>query len=210
MSWGMVAVAAATVVGAVINSNSNKESSKAQQASQREAMSVEERMFQDSLELQQPYREAGYGALEGLQGMLDPEARGEMLTGYYESDEYAALSDQASSDILRTQGATGGLRSGASEAAIGQIAPQLGQQFMAGQQNRLTGIANMGMGAASQGAAGAQALGSSLGMRLGNIGQIQGQAAINQGNIYGQAAGTLGGMASSYFNNRGQGGGGNV
>lgn len=210
MSWGYVAVAAATVVGGYLGSEGAKKGGESVARAQRDAMSVEERMFQDSLSLQEPYREAGYGAIEGLQGMLDPTVRADALQDYYAGPEYQALSGQASKDIMRARAPTGGLRSGGTKAALAGIAPQLGQKFLSGQQDQMTNLANLGMGAAAQGASGAQQLGGSLGMRLGNIGVAQGQTAQNQANIYGQTIGTLGGLGFDYLSNRGQGGGGNV
>jgi hypothetical protein len=196
----MVAVAGATLGGAYIGSKGAKSAADAGVAGQRDAMDAQERMFQESLSLQKPYREAGYGAIEGLQGMLDPAVRAESLNDYYQGPEYQALSDQASENILRAKSVTGGLRSGGTQAALAGIAPQLGMQHLASRQDQMTNIANMGMGAAAQGASGAQQLGTNLGINAANIGGIYGQQAQDQANIYSGALGTLGGLGMDYFN----------
>lgn len=79
--------------------------------------------------------------------------------------------------------ATGGI----SELVLNDIkAPQLGQNYLTSQYNNLTGLANMGLGAASQGAAGYQQLGQNQAYGLNQIGmgraqqQVAGQTAQNQ------------------------------
>lgn len=200
MSWGMVAAAGATVVSGVMGSKASKDAARQQQAGAREGIESEERMFERSLELQQPYREAGYGALEGLQRLTDPTGRAELLSDYYAGPEYQALSGQVEEQQLRNAAATGGVRGGANQAALASIAPQLGQQYMTGLNQQYTGLANMGMGAASQGAGQAMQLG-------GNISNLQQQAAqagaanqLAQANIWGNVASDFAGLGYNYAN----------
>lgn len=204
MPWG---VAAAAVVGAGASMYSanqaeiaGREAQNQQEAMQQEAMDREYQMFQESLALQEPYREAGYQALAGLQALTDPTMRAEQLANYYASPEYQQMAQQAQQSTLSSQSATGRLRGGSSYAELEKIAPTLGQNYLTSQYNQLTGLANLGMGAASQGAAGYQSLGANQAQILGDIGQgraqqtVAGQQAMNQGlqsaaNILGSAAG---------------------
>ena len=94
MSWGMVAVAGATLVGGVMSSNAAGDAASQQQAGAQAGIASEERMFDKSLELQQPYREAGYGALEGLQQLTDPSGRAQLLSDYYAGPEYQAFDQE--------------------------------------------------------------------------------------------------------------------
>lgn len=121
-----------------------------------------------------------------------------MLSDYYNSDEFAMMEDQAQQSVLRSAAATGNLRGGAGVQAVGNIAPQLGMNFLNNQQNQFTGLANMGMGAASQGANSAMNLGSSMANAYNNIGNAQAQKHLAQGNIWGNFAGQLGGMGADY------------
>jgi hypothetical protein len=200
MTWGYVAVGAATVIGSAIGSKGAKDAAKQQQRGVQQGIASEERMFEKSLALQEPYREAGYDALGGLQQLVDPAGRTELLNQYYQGPEYAALSGQVEEQQLRNAAATGGLRGGGNQAALATIAPQLGQQYLSGLNQQYTGLANMGMGAASQGSGQAMQLG-------GNISALQQQAAqagasnsLAQANIWGNMASDLGGMANNYFN----------
>ena len=200
MAWGFVAVAGASLIGGAMGSSASKDASRQQQAGTLAGIESQERMFDKSLSLQQPYREAGYGALESLQQQADPAGRAELLNQYYQGGEYQALSGQVEEQQLRNAAATGGLRGGGNQAALATIAPQLGQQYLSGLNQRQTGIANMGMGAAAQGAGQAMQLG-------GNISALQQQAAmagannsINQANIWGNVASDFGAMGFDYFN----------
>lgn len=210
MSWGLAAVAGASLVSGVIGSNASKDAAAQQRAGVDAGIASQERMFDKSLELQEPYREAGYEALTGLRQLVDPQGRAEMLQGYYTSPEYSQMSSQVEEQQLRNAAATGGLRGGGNQAALATIAPQLGQQYLSSQYNGLTGLANMGMGAASQG--------SAQGMQLGgNISALQQQAAqagaansIAQANIWGNTVGDLAGAFGRYMDQpsggKGQGG----
>lgn len=190
MPWG-VAAAAVAVGGSMYSANqaeiAGRESQKAQEEMQEEALDVQLQMQERAIEMQQPYYDAGYGALTGLQNLSTPEGRARALTDYYGGKEYDAMAKQAEASTLRNQSAAGKLRGGSTYGALETIAPQLGQNYLTNQYNQLTGLANMGMGAASQGASGYQQLGvnQSNVMRDIGIGRanqiVAGQSAQNQG-----------------------------
>jgi len=199
MTWGLVAMAGATIVGGVMSSKGSKSAAKTQQQGTQAGIRSQERMFDRSLELQQPYREAGYGALEGLQGLTDQDYRAEKLQGYYAGPEYAQMAQQVESQQMRNAAVTGGVRGGANQAALASIAPQLGQQYLSGLNQKYTGLANMGMGAASQGSGQAMQLGSNISGLQQQSAQAGAQNQLAQANIRGNTLGTVGGMASNYF-----------
>lgn len=191
---GGLALGAGMLGSAFMQSEASKKASAIQQASAQAGIQSQEAMFDKSLEIQEPYREAGYGALEELQGLSDPRQRSRMLQDYYSGDEYGALSAQVEEQQLRNAAATGGLRGGQNQAALASIAPQLGQQYLSGLQNQYTGLANMGMGAASQGAQGAQTFGAQQSALQQQSGQAAAQNALTQGGIWGNTAQGLGGL----------------
>lgn len=196
MSWW---IAGSVVVSGVASAIGSSKAAKSQKKSAQAGMSSEERMFDRSLRLQEPYREAGYDALEGLQGLADPTQRAGMLEDYYDSGEYQQLSGQVEEQQLRNAAATGGIRGGANQAALATIAPQLGQQYLSGLNQQYTGLANMGMGAASQGSAQATQLGGSLSALQQQAGQASASNALAQGNIFGNVAGDIGAIGYDYF-----------
>lgn len=190
MPWG-VAAAAVAVGGSMYSANqaeiAGREAQKSQEEMQREGLDTQLQMQERAIEMQQPYYDAGYNALAGLQNLSTPEGRAQSLTDYYGSNEYKSMAQQAEASTLRNQSAAGRLRGGSTYGALETIAPQLGQNHLTNQYNQLTGLANMGMGAASQGASGYQQLGASQAQQLGAIGAgranqiVAGQSAQNQG-----------------------------
>ncbi len=140
-----------------------------------------------------PYQQAGQQALPTLTGFINqPQQNFSFDYGaYFNSPEYAALSQQTEQSALRNASATGGLRGGDAKVALASIAPQLAQQarqnamseFSLNQganlnrYNMLQGLAGLGTGATSQ---------------LGNAAQNFGQAAGNNQLLIGDA------MANKY------------
>ncbi len=201
MTWGMTAVAGASLISGKLSSDASKDAVRSQEASALAGIESEEKMFDKQLEIMAPYRESGYQAIEGLQGLVDPTQRASMLGEYYKGPEFKAMSDYANRNIMSNASATGGLRGGNTKVDLAQVSPMLGMNYLDSLQNQYTGLANMGMGAASQGAQGAQYLGSKTSNLLGQQGQAQAANQLAQANIWGNTVGTLGGIAGDYFNN---------
>lgn len=200
MPWGYAAAAVGTIVGASMSSGAVDDAAALEAEGTQAGIESQERMFREQLALQEPYREAGYSALTGLQDLTSASGRASALSDYYGSDEFGAMSAQQEEQTLRNSAVTGGMRSGNNQVALASIAPQLGQQYLSNKYNQLTGLANMGQGAASQGVQGAQFLGAQTSNLLQQQGQSQAQGSLAQANIWGNALGTLGGIGMNYFN----------
>jgi hypothetical protein len=88
------------------------------------------------------------GAMTGLQG---PEAQAAAIAALQQGPEFAALMGAGERSILSNAAATGGLRGGNVQAALGQFAPMLLSSLINDQFGRLGGISGMGMqGAGAQ------------------------------------------------------------
>ena len=205
MPWAV----AAAVAGSVITSKSQKKASKQQAKSedkaieqQNLAMKSQEKMFERGLEETQAFRDAGKSQLAGYQDLLTSDGRAKFLGDYYSSPEYAAMSDQASRNTLRSQSAQGGLRGGSTYQQLESIAPQLGQQAIGNQMQNMMGLINVGQGMSGQASNQANMLGQSLAQGYGNIGQgYQNQGAIQAGNTLAQGqnySNLLGSLAGIY------------
>ncbi len=181
------------IAGGAMQAGAARDAAGSQSAAAMAGIQNEREMFERSLELQEPYREAGYGALSGLQGLLDPKQRSQALNSFYRSPEYMDMSRQAEKATLRNEAAQGGLRSGSSYANLQNIAPQLGQNFLSDRYNQLTGLANMGMGASSAGAQNAMQSGMNQSNLLGQLGSAQAGQSIAQGNSWASTLQGLGG-----------------
>ena len=72
MSWGMVAVAAATVIGSAVNYKSNKDAQKSQQkASDKATAQIEESTGSARDDINRLFPQAQQTAQQGFQGALD-------------------------------------------------------------------------------------------------------------------------------------------
>lgn len=190
MPWAAAAAVASSAIGYM---GANK-AAKGQQRAEAKALEAQERMYQQQREDFKPYMQAGYGALEGLQQLTDPTQRSQMLTEYYKSPEYAAMSDMSATEQSRLGAVTGGLRSGSTYQNLEAIRPQLGQSYLTNQYNQLTGLANLGMGATSQGAQAAGQFGNQSALAQRNMGQIYAQEQLAKSNAIGDALSAIGGV----------------
>lgn len=167
------AAAAVAVGSSLISASASSKAADQQTKAAREGMAQEERMFERGLEETAPFREAGIGQLESYQQLLTPQGRGEALSAYYGGEEFKGFEQQAEQSILRNQAATGGLRSGGTQAALAGIAPQLGQNYLNQQAQNQLALINVGQGLAGQASQQANVLGGSQAAALGNIGSYQ-------------------------------------
>ena len=169
MPWA----AAAAVVGAGITAYSADKAAD-QQADQAQAgIDVQQYMFDKGLEETAPFREAGISQLGAYQQLLTEQGRAEALSGYYGGEEYAGLEQQAEQSILRNQAATGGMRSGGTQAALAGIAPQLGQNYLNQQSQNQLALINVGQGLSGQAAQQSIALGGQQSALLQDVGAYQ-------------------------------------
>lgn len=116
---------------------------------------------------------------------------------------FQALARQGEEAILQNASATGGLRGGNTQGALARFRPQLLNQFIDQQYGRLAGITSLGQqSAAGVGAAGIQT-GQSISDVLGNRGLASAAGAGAQGQIFGNLAGSLGGILAGSIGGRG-------
>ena len=131
------------------------------------------------------------------------EGQNQALQGYYGSDQYKGMSDQARYQALNAAEATGGLGSTATMNQLAAIAPTLGQSWLGDQMNSAQNLANIGLGAL-QGQANA---GQNYANNMGSLYQQQAALAAANANrpsgfqqaISGGASGAMlgGGIASA-------------
>lgn len=197
MPWGIAA--AAVSAGSAIYS-ANKQSSAAKKAANAQTESSEagiqeqRRQFDAVQALMAPFVNAGTGALAGQQDILGTNgmaAQQAAISGIQNSAQYQALSQSGQDAILANASATGGLRGGNVQAALGQFQPALLAQLIDQQYSRLGGLTSLGQNAAAGvGNAGMQT-GNNITTLLGQQGQAQAGAALAQGRAYSQMANGL-------------------
>lgn len=164
-----------------------------------------------------PYQQAGLDALSGqraLIGLDGQDAQGQAISGLANSPEMAAYIQQGENSLLQNASATGGLRGGNTQAALGQYRPGLLAGMINQQYDRLGGLAGLGAnttGMVFQTGASAAAGQANAGMAVaGNIGNALSQYSRSAGDTMnaltagGNAA--MGDMSSAYnqyYNNQG-------
>lgn len=191
MSGIATAIVGSAVVSGVVASKSAKKAANAQTAAAE--MGVEEQRYQfDALQkLLKPYAAAGNGALGAQQDLLGLNGIGKQrgaISGIENGAQFQALLQQGEDAILQNASATGGLRGGDVQSALGQFRPQLLSALIDQQYSRLGGITSIGQNAAAMtGNAGMQA-GNSIAGLMQQSGAAQAGAALAQGNAIGSIA----------------------
>lgn len=156
---------------------------------------------------------ASFEAQQALAGLLGPEAQRAAIAGIESSPEFQALARQGEEAILQRAAATGGLRGGNVQAALAQFRPQMLQQQIAQQYERLGGLtgtagtvaqnllsrgvgattrlAELGQASAAREAAAASQLGADVAGLLGSGAQARAQGILSQGAVPRQAFGDV-------------------
>lgn len=206
-----LALAGASLVGGLYSSRQQgKAAGRAADAqSQAAQMGIDEqrRQFDAIQALLQPYVDAGAPALQGQQDLLGLNgggAQGSAIAGIENSPQFAALMQQGENAILQNASATGGLRGGNTQAALGQYRPAVLAQLIEQQYGRLGGMVNLGQNSA----AGVGNAGMQTGTNVANLLQQQGAAQaggyLAQGRAQAGYANALTGAIGQYFGGGGK------
>ena len=195
MTWGLVAVAAATVGSAVITKSAADKAARGQEQAAQTASDVQERMFQKQIELQEPWRKAGMNALAqiggGFTGKVD-------LT---QDPGYAFRMSEGQKALERTAAARGGLLSGGAMREAQRYGQGLASQEYEKAYNRaltqyntLASLAGVGQTTAGQMAGEA----GTYGTNLANLqyGAGTGAAQTRASGYMGAANALMGGLGS--------------
>lgn len=203
MTWGLTAVAGATLVGGYMSSRSASKAAGAAADAQSRAADAQiaesQRQFDQIRALLQPYADAGYRGLTGQQDLLGvngAEAQQKAISALESSPMMQALTQQGETAILQNASATGGLRGGNVQAALAQFRPQLLSQLIQQQYSNLGGLVSVGQNAAAGvGNAGQNSSNQIIGA-LGQQGASQAGAALAQGQAQAGMWNNIAGTAS--------------
>jgi hypothetical protein len=209
MTWGMTAVAAATVASGYTSSKAAKSAAGTQAAAADRAMELEREMFDIGREDLAPYREAGYTALQdiaGLRPMLTAQFGPDQMAQYLDpSMEFRRrLGEQTTARALNVGGGaiSGNTLRGLEEFGQNLASTEFGNAFNRFQNERtniyntLANIAGMGQNAVNTGVGAGQTF---AGQQTGLLtGQAAAQAAgqVGAANAFG---GAVQGLGNQYF-----------
>jgi hypothetical protein len=171
-----VVVAGSQLIGGAIQSRSAGRAADAQSEAAQRGIEEQRRQFDAVRELLKPYVDVGLPALEQQQALIGlggPEAQRQAISALESSELFQARARQGEEAILQNASATGGLRGGNIQAALGQFRPAMLQAEIDRQYGRLAGLTTLGQ----QSAAGVGTAGIQTGARIsgleGDIGSAQ-------------------------------------
>lgn len=201
MTWGLVAVAGASVVGGYMTSRSASRAAKSAANAQSDAAGAQiaesQRQFDSIQELLKPYTSAGTGALIGQQNLLGlngADVQQQAIAGIAGGPQMRAMTQQGENAILQNASATGGLRGGNTQGALAQFRPQLLNQLIQQQYSNLGGLVSVGQNAAAGVGNAGQNSSNQIINALGQQGAAQAGSALAQGqanaNMWGGIANT--------------------
>ena len=185
---GMI-VAGSQLVGSSMQASAAGDAAAAQGAKSQAGIEEQRRQLDEMRKLLQPYTEAGIPALEQQQtllGLKGPEAEQAAIARLTGGETFKALAAQGENALLQQASATGGLRGGNLQAALGQFRPQLLSNLIEQQYGRLGGMTNLGQAsAAGVGAAGMET-GTNIANLLGQQGAAEAGGILGEAKAYGQ------------------------
>ncbi len=203
MTWGLVAVAGATVVGGYMASSSASDaaSSAAQAQGQASDKSIAEsqRQFNAIQELLKPYNTAGTQGLSGQQALLGlsgADAQKQAIAGIAGGPQMEAMTAQGENALRQNASATGGLRGGNLQGALAQFRPQLLNQLIQQQYGNLGGLTSIGQNAAAGVGNAGQNSSNQIINALQQQGAAQAGSALAQGQAQSSMWNNIGGTAS--------------
>jgi len=196
MTW----VATAIVGSALIGAYSSNEAAGTQAAAAQQGIDAQERMFNKQVELQEPFRKAGEGALNKLIPMASNYTPFGM--SQFQADPgYAFRLSEGMKALDRTAAARGGLLSGATLKGAQRYGQDLGSQEYQNAFNRyqiernaqlnpLQSLAGVGQTATNTLTGAAGQMGQNLATGYGNIGQARASGYVGGTNALTSALGT--------------------
>lgn len=181
-----LAVGVGGIASSLIGANAAGNAAGAQEDAAKAGIAEQDKQFEALKALLAPYVNVGNGALtaqENLTGINGNAEQQQAIDAIKNSSQYTELNKQGQDAILQNATATGGLRGGNTQAALGQFSPALLNSLIQQQYGNLGGITSIGANAA----AGVGNAGISTGVNNANL--LQQGGAAQAGGILGGAAG---------------------
>lgn len=183
-----IAVGGATLISGMAQADAAKSASETQAGAAQSGIQEQRRQFDAVQKLLEPYVSAGAPALAQQQaflGLKGPEAERAAIERISGGETFKALAGQGEEALLQQASATGGLRGGNIQAALGQFRPQLLSSLIEQQYGRLGGLTSLGQqSAAGVGTAGMQT-GANVAKLLGEQGAATAGGQLAEAKAYG-------------------------
>jgi hypothetical protein len=210
--FGLLGTLATSIIGGMFQSNAQKsaasQASAADYAASQAAIAEQRRQFNALLQRSQPYMRAGQIGMNGmlnLAGLNGDKAQQQAVNGIQNGAGFQAQVQHGEQGILANAAATGGLRGGNVQAALGQFRPAMLQQAIDQQYARLGGLTNMGQNTAVNAGNMGMGMANQIGGQLTAGGNAMAGNALAQGQASANMWGNIAGAAGSFFGGLPQG-----
>lgn len=201
MPWSFIIPAAASLIGGSMQSSAAKSAAQTSADAANRAADLQYQMFQQQQAAQEPWRQAGIGALNKLAPLLDYQKFG--MDQFQADPGYGFRLSEGQKALDRQAAARGGLISGAALKAATRYGQEMGSQEYqnafnryqaerAAQLNPLQSMAGLGQTSANALANAAGAYGSNVGNLYMQNAANMGNAALARGSAYTNALGGIG------------------
>lgn len=203
MTWGLVAVAGATVVGGMMASDAAESAANTQAAAADRAAQLQKEQFDRQVELQAPWRKAGERALNKLEAASEYTPFG--MSQFTADPGYAFRLSEGQKALERQAAARGGLISGGALKAASRYGQEMGSQEYMNAFNRyqterqarlnpLQSLAGVGQTAVNQLSAAGQAYATGAGEAYMGAANARASGYVGQANALNASIGNLGNM----------------
>ncbi|MEQ5075892.1 DNA transfer protein [Providencia alcalifaciens] len=160
------------------------------------ATELQRQIWQTTMNNLSPFTPLAQQYVGMMQNLASPEGQAQALNGYYNSQQFNDLSNQARYQNLAAAEAMGGLGSTATSNSLASIAPMLGQGFLSDQMNNYQNLANIGLGALQGQANAGQNYANNTGQLLQQGAAAQAAAANRPSGMQQAITGGLGGASA--------------
>jgi hypothetical protein len=160
-----IAVGGATIVSGALGARASRNAAGTQSAAAEAGIEEQRRQFDAVQKLLAPFTQGGttaFGQQQALIGVQGTEAQQQAINALEQGPAFQSLVQQGENAILQNASATGGLRGGNTQAALGQFRPQLLSQLIDQQFNQLGGLSATGQASAVGQATAAQNQGNAI------------------------------------------------
>lgn len=208
MSYGMVAVAGATLIGGMMSSSAQSDAANSAAGAQRDASSAQigesRRQFDQIQELLNPWVTEGrynLGKQGELIGRFGYGPQKDAIDAIAQGPEMAAGVQQGENAMVQNASATGGLRGGNLEGALAQFRPQMLAKLVNQRYQQYAGLNSQGQNAAAMVGNAAATSGQQVITALGDAGAATAGGYLAQGqataNMWGNASKSVGQFVGS-------------
>ena len=190
-----------SVIGGAAQGYAANKASDAEGRAAEMSIAEQRRQFDEIQALLKPYIEGGtaaFGAQHNLIGLGGAQKEAEAIAALQRSPTFTGLVQSGENAILQNASATGGLRGGNVQAALGQFRPNLLSQMIESRFSNLGGIAGLGQASATGQAAAGQNMANAISDALRYQGQSTAQRYLAQGQGVANVAGTLGQIGQTF------------